>query len=531
MMNKEITYNNEAREHLRKGINKLADAVKVTLGPKGRNVLIEKPFGTPPHITKDGVSIAREINLEHPIENMGAQLIKEVANKTVDQSGDGTTTATLLTQCIINTGLKNVTAGANPMDLKKGIDKAIKEVVNYIKEIAIPINLTNKNEIEQIATISANNDYEIGSVIANATEKVKQNGIITIEEAKGLETTISVLEGMQFDRGYISPYFIKDADKMETTYENPYILICDGKISHLKDILPLLDNIAKSRSPLLIIADDIEGEALTTLVMNCMKGVLQVIGVKGPSFGNNRKEILQDIAALTNAQVYSEELNSKFESTILGTCDKITVTKDNTIIVCNPDNKKQQVEDRISYIKSQLEKDLSDIDKERLQERLAKLTGGVAVIYVGAASEVEMKEKKDRFDDALHATKAALEEGIVPGGGIAYIRAIKSLNNIKGDNDDETTGIQIIKRALEEPFRQIIENAGLEGSVIFNSIKDSDEVWYGFNAKTEQFENLFKTGVIDPAKVSRIALENAASVASLILTTECVLNNIKKDEY
>jgi len=318
-MNKEITYNNEAREHLRKGINKLADAVKVTLGPKGRNVLIEKPFGTPPHITKDGVSIAREINLEHPIENMGAQLIKEVANKTVDQSGDGTTTATLLTQCIINTGLKNVTAGANPMDLKKGIDKAIKEVVNYIKEIAIPINLTNKNEIEQIATISANNDYEIGSVIANATEKVKQNGIITIEEAKGLETTISVLEGMQFDRGYISPYFIKDADKMETTYENPYILICDGKISHLKDILPLLDNIAKSRSPLLIIADDIEGEALTTLVMNCMKGVLQVIGVKGPSFGNNRKEILQDIAALTNAQVYSEELNSKFESTILGT--------------------------------------------------------------------------------------------------------------------------------------------------------------------------------------------------------------------
>ena len=526
-MAKEIKFNTEAREQLRQGVNALADAVKVTLGPKGRNVIIDKKFGAP-HITKDGVSVAKEIDLENNIENMGAQLVKEVASKTGDQAGDGTTTATVLAQVIVNTGLKNVAAGANPMDLKRGIDKAVEVVVADIKKRARKIG-NAQEKIEQVATISANNDSAIGKMIAEAMEKVKKEGVITIEEAKGLDTTVKVVEGMQFDRGYLSPYFVTDTEKMETVYDNPFILIYDKKISNMKEFLPVLEKVVQTGRPLLIIAEDIDGEALATLVVNRLRGSLKIVAVKAPGFGDRRKEMLEDIAILTGGTVISEEKGYKLEDAtldMLGTSAKITVDKDNTTIVSGSGNK-DQIKARVAQIKAQIEKTTSDYDREKLQERLAKLAGGVAVIYVGAASEVEMKEKKDRFDDALHATRAALEEGIIPGGGVGYIRAIAALKNLKGENEDENTGIQIIRRALEEPLRQIVENAGLEGSVVVNKVMEmkGDE---GYNARTEKYEDLHKTGVIDPAKVARVALENAASIASMILTTECVLSEIKE---
>lgn len=527
-MAKNIIFNTEARKQLRQGVNALADAVKVTLGPKGRNVIIDKKFGAP-HITKDGVSVAKEVELEDPIQNMGAQLVKEVASKTNDQAGDGTTTATVLAQSIVNTGIKNVTAGANPMDLKRGIDKAVAAVVADLKARSREIG-EGKEKVEQVASISANNDKFIGQMIAEAMDKVKKEGVITIEEAKGLDTTVKVVEGMQFDRGYLSPYFVTNTEKMEATYENPFILIYDKKISNLKEFLPILEKTVQTGRGLLIISEDIEGEALATLVVNRLRGSLKIVAVKAPGFGDRRKEMLEDIAVLTGGVVISEEKGYKLEDTdlsMLGTAQKITVDKDNTTIVSGA-GEKAAIEARVNQIRAQIEKTTSDYDREKLQERLAKLAGGVAVIYVGAASEVEMKEKKDRFDDALHATRAALEEGIIPGGGVAFIRAISALDNLKGENEDEQTGIQIVRRALEEPLRQIVENAGMEGSVVVNKVKElkGDE---GFNARTEIFEDLHKAGVIDPTKVARVAIENAASIASMILTTECVLSEIKEE--
>jgi chaperonin GroEL len=527
-MAKNIIFNTEAREQLRLGVDALANAVKVTLGPKGRNVIIDKKFGAP-HITKDGVSVAKEVELEDAVQNMGAQLVKEVASKTNDQAGDGTTTATVLAQAIVNTGIKNVTAGANPMDLKRGIDKAVAEVIKDLKARSREIG-EGKEKVEQVATISANNDKFIGQIIADAMDKVKKEGVITIEEAKGLDTTVKVVEGMQFDRGFLSPYFVTNTEKMEAIYENPFILIYDKKISNLKELLPILEKTVQTGRGLLIISEDIEGEALATLVVNRLRGSLKIVAVKAPGFGDRRKEMLEDIAILTGGTVISEEKGYKLEDadlTMLGSAQKITVDKDNTTIVSGA-GAKEQIDARVSQIKAQIEKTTSDYDREKLQERLAKLAGGVAVIYVGAASEVEMKEKKDRFDDALNATRAALEEGIIPGGGVAFIRAIKALENLKGENEDEETGIQIVRRALEEPLRQIVANAGMEGSVVVNKVKELQGD-FGFNARTEVYEDLHASGVIDPTKVARVAIENAASIASMILTTECVLSEIKEE--
>jgi len=527
-MAKDIIFNWEAREALKKGVDALSNAVKVTLGPKGRNVIIDKKFGSPV-ITKDGVTVAKEIELKDTVENMGAQMVKEVASKTADLAGDGTTTATVLAQAIILTGLKNVTAGANPMDLKRGIDKAVIAVVADLKKQSKSIGDSNE-KIEQVATISANNDSFIGKMIAEAMSKVKKEGVITIEEAKGIETTVKVVEGMQFDRGYISPYFVTDTDKMETVFETPYILIYDKKISNMKDFLPILEKVVQTGRPLLIVAEDVDGEALATLVVNRLRGSLKIAAVKAPGFGDRRKEMLEDIAILTGGIVISEEKGYKLEDadlSYLGQAEKITVDKDNTTIVSGK-GEKSNIESRINQIKVQVEKTTSDYDREKLQERLAKLAGGVAVIYVGAASEIEMKEKKDRFDDALHATRAAIEEGIIPGGGIGYIRAIAAISKLKGDNEDENTGIAIILRALEEPLRQIVANAGLEGSVVVQKVKEGKGD-FGFNARTDVYENLFATGVIDPTKVARIALENAASISGMLLTTECVLADIKEE--
>ena len=527
-MAKNITFDTESRDALKKGVDALANAVKVTLGPQGRNVVIGKSFGGP-QITKDGVTVAKEIELEDSIENMGAQMVKEVASNTNDAAGDGTTTATVLAQAIVTAGLKNVAAGANPMEVKRGIDKAVEVLIADIKAQSKEIG-NSYEKIEQVGTISANNDPVIGNLIAEAMKKVKTEGVITVEEAKGTETHVEVVEGMQFDRGYLSPYFITDADKMETNMENPYILIYDKKISAMKDLLPVLEETAKSGRPLFIIAEDVDGEALSTLVVNKIRGALKVCAVKAPGFGDRRKEILEDIAILTNGTVISEERGFKLENAtidMLGTCEKITSDKDNTTIV-NGAGKSNTIKARIEQIKAQMESTTSDYDKEKLQERLAKLAGGVAVLYVGAASEVEMKEKKDRVDDALAATRAAVEEGIVPGGGVAIVRATEKLSTLSGDNDDEQTGINIITRAAEEPLRQIVENAGLEGSVIVAKVRDGKDD-FGFNAKTEKYEPLYKAGVIDPAKVVRVALENAASVAGMLLTTECVIAEIKEE--
>ena len=527
-MAKEIKFNIEAREELKKGVDALANAVKVTLGPKGRNVIIEKKFGAP-HITKDGVSVAKEVELEEAFQNMGAQLVKEVASKTGDDAGDGTTTATVLAQAIVNVGLKNVTAGANPMDLKRGIDKAVACVVENIKSQAQEVN-DDMAKIESVARISANNDSEIGKLIAEAMEKVKREGVITVEDSKGTDTTVEIVEGMQFDRGYISPYFVTNTEKMECEMENPYILIFDKKISSLKEMLPVLEATAQSGRPLLIIAEDVDSEALATLVVNRLRGSLKICAVKAPGFGDRRKEMLEDIAVLTGGVVISEEKGLKLESTtidMLGRAEKVTVDKENTTIV-NGMGDKAAITARVAQIKAQIEKTTSDYDREKLQERLAKLAGGVAVLYIGAASEVEMKEKKDRVDDALSATRAAIAEGIVPGGGVAYIRAISSLNDLKGDNEDETTGIEIIKRAIEEPLRQIVANAGVEGAVVVQKVKDGKGD-FGYNARTGEYENFFAAGVIDPAKVTRVALENAASIAGMFLTTECVIAD-KKEE-
>ncbi|MBK6344395.1 MAG: chaperonin GroEL [Bacteroidales bacterium] len=528
-MAKEIVFNIEAREELKKGVDALANAVKVTLGPKGRNVIISKTYGSPV-VTKDGVTVAKEIELKDAIQNMGAQMVKEVASKTSDVAGDGTTTATVLAQAIVTTGMKNVTAGANPMDLKRGIEKAVAKVVDYLKETSIPVE-EGSEKITQVATISANNDSFIGEKIAEAMNKVKKEGVITIEEAKGMETTVKVVEGMQFDRGYISPYFITDTEKMEAVYEKPFILIYDKKISVMKDFLPILEKTVQTGRPLLIIAEDVDGEALATLVVNKIRGSLKIVAVKAPGFGDRRKEMLEDIAVLTGGTVISEEKGYKLEDadlSYLGQAEKVTVDKDNTTIVSGS-GAKENIVARISMIKAQIETTTSDYDREKLQERLAKLAGGVAVIYVGAASEVEMKEKKARVDDALHATRAAIDEGIIPGGGVAYIRAISMLDNLKGDNEDEDTGIAIVKRALEEPLRQIVTNAGLEGSVIVQKVREG-KADFGFNARTEVYENLFQAGVIDPAKVARVALENAASIAGMLLTTECVLADIKEEK-
>ena len=527
-MAKEIKFNIKAREELKNGVDALADAVKVTLGPKGRNVIIEKKFGAP-HITKDGVTVAREIELEDPFQNMGAQLVKEVASKTGDQAGDGTTTATVLAQAIVNVGLKNVAAGANPMDLKRGIDKAVSAVVEGIKAQSEEVG-DDLAKIENVARISANNDEEIGSLIAEAMKRVKKEGVITVEEAKGTETTVDVVEGMQFDRGYISPYFVTNGEKMECEMDSPYILLYDKKISNLKDILPVLEAVAQSGRPLLIIAEDVDNEALATLVVNRIRGSLKICAVKAPGFGDRRKEMLEDIAILTGGTVISEVKGMQLNQasvTDLGTAEKVTVNKDNTTIV-NGAGSKEAIAQRVNQIKSQIEATTSSYDKEKLQERLAKLAGGVAVLYIGAPSEVEMKEKKDRVDDALSATRAAIAEGIVPGGGVAYIRCLSKLDELKGDNDDETTGIAIIRRAIEEPLRQIVENAGVEGAVIVQKVKDGKGD-YGYNARTDTFENFFATGVIDPAKVTRVALENAASIAGMFLTTECVIAD-KKEE-
>ncbi len=527
-MAKEIKYNWEAREGLKKGVDALANAVKVTLGPKGRNVIIDKKFGAP-QITKDGVTVAKEIELKEPIENMGAQMVKEVASKTNDQAGDGTTTATVLAQAIFNTGLKNVTAGANPMELKRGIDKAVATIVENLKGQSVEINDSHE-KIEQVATISANNDSEVGKVIAEAMQKVKKEGVITIEEAKGTDTNVKIVEGMQFDRGYISPYFVTDTEKMEAVYESPYILIYDKKISNMKEFLPILEKIVQTGRPLLIISEDVDSEALATLVVNRLRGGLKIVAVKAPGFGDRRKEMLEDIAILTGGTVISEEKGFKLEDAtieMLGTAEKITVDKENTTIVSGKGNK-ETISGRIAQIKAQIEKSTSDYDREKLQERLAKLAGGVAVIYVGAASEVEMKEKKDRYDDALHATRAAIEEGIIPGGGVAYIRSINSLKGVKGENEDQMIGIDIVRRALEEPLRQIASNAGKEGSVIVNAVRKGKGD-FGYNARLDQFQNMIEAGVIDPTKVSRVALENAASIAGMLLTTECVLSEIKEE--
>lgn len=529
-MAKQLFFETDARAKMKRGVDVLANAVKVTLGPKGRNVVIEKKFGSPA-VTKDGVSVAKEIELEDAIENMGAQMVKEVASKTADIAGDGTTTATVLAQAIITEGLKNVAAGANPMDLKRGIDKAVKAVVENLRSQSQTVGNDNK-KIEQVATISANNDNEIGKLIAQAMEKVSKDGVITIEEAKGIETTVDVVEGMQFDRGYISPYFVTNSEKMQTELDNPYILIYDKKVSSMKDILHILEKVAQQGAPLLIISEDLEGEALATLVVNKLRGTLKVAAVKAPGFGDRRKEMLQDIAILTKGIVISEEQGYKLENadlTYLGRCERVVIDKDNTTIV-GGSGEKDAITGRINQIKSQIESTTSDYDKEKLQERLAKLSGGVAVLHVGAATEVEMKEKKDRVDDALHATRAAVEEGIVPGGGVAYVRAIAALENIDTLNNDEATGVQIIRRSIEEPLRQIVENCGIEGSVVVNKVREGSGD-FGFNARTEVYENLIGAGVIDPTKVTRIALENAASIAGMLLTTECVIaDKPKKDE-
>jgi chaperonin GroEL len=529
MASKEILYSIESRDALKKGIDKLANAVKVTLGPRGRNVVIEKKFGAP-QVTKDGVTVAKEIELKDPFENMGAQLLREVASKTSDSAGDGTTTATVLAQAIINIGIKNVTAGANPMELKHGIDKAVENIIKSLKKMSKEVG-DDYNKIEQVARVSANNDATIGKLIAEAMKKVKKEGVITVEEAKGIETTVEVVEGMQFDRGYISPYFVTNTEKMESVMENPYILIHDKKISNMKEFLPILEATVQSGRPLIIIAEDIEGEALTTLVLNKLRGSIKVVAVKSPGFGDRRKEMLEDIAVLTGGTVITEERGFKLESTkleMLGTAEKVIVDKENTTIV-NGSGKKADIASRVNQIKAQIQNTTSQYDKEKLQERLAKLSGGVAVLYIGAATEVEMKEKKDRVDDALHATRAAVEEGIVPGGGVAYIRAMQELEKLKGDTEDEQIGIEIVKRALEEPLRQISENAGLEGSVIVNKVKEG-KADFGFNAQTEKYEALLKAGVIDPTKVARIALQNAASIASTFLTTECAISELKEDK-
>jgi chaperonin GroEL len=521
-MAKQIFFNIDARNKMKKGVDTLADAVKVTLGPKGRNVVIEKKFGAP-GVTKDGVTVAKEIELEDAIENMGAQMVKEVASKTADLAGDGTTTATVLAQAIIGDGLKNVAAGANPMDLKRGIDKAVKAVVENLKKQSEKVG-NDTQKIEQVASISANNDSEIGKLIAQAMQKVTKDGVITVEEAKGTDTTVEVVEGMQFDRGYLSPYFITNSEKMQAELANPYILIYDKKISTMKDILHILEKVAQQGAPLVIISEDLEGEALATLVVNKLRGTLKVAAVKAPGFGDRRKDMLQDIATLTGGIVISEEQGYKLENadlTYLGKAESITIDKDNTTVVGGK-GEKEAIQSRIGQIKAQIEVTTSDYDREKLQERLAKLSGGVAVLYVGAATEVEMKEKKDRVDDALHATRAAVEEGIVPGGGVAYIRAIEALDTLKGENNDEQTGISIVKRAIEEPLRQITANAGIEGSIVVQKVKEG-KADFGFNARTEVFENLLAAGVIDPTKVTRIALENAASIASMLLTTECVI--------
>ncbi len=528
-MAKDIIYNLEAREALKKGVDALSNAVKVTLGPKGRNVIIDKSFGSPT-VTKDGVTVAKEVELKNPVENMGAQMVKEVASKTNDLAGDGTTTATVLAQAIFTAGIKNVTAGANPMDLKRGLEKAVIAVIDHLKKQSKEVGDSNQM-IEQVASISANNDHEIGKLIAEAMAKVKKEGVITIEQAKGTDTYVDVVEGMQFDRGYISPYFVTDTEKMEAVYESPFILIHDKKISVMKDLLPILEKVVQTGRPLLIISEDVETEALATLVVNKLRGGLKVVAVKAPGFGDRRKEMLEDIAILTGGTVISEERGYKLEATALdslGIAEKVTIGKENTTIVSGK-GEKALIEGRVAQIKKQIETTTSDYDKEKLQERLAKLAGGVAVIYVGAASEVEMKEKKDRFDDALNATRAAIEEGIIPGGGVGYLRAIAALENLKGANEDQTTGIAILKRALEEPLRQIVENAGMEGSVIVNKVKEGKDD-FGFNAHTEVYESLYNAGVIDPTKVARVALENAASIAGMLLTTECVLAENKDDK-
>jgi chaperonin GroEL len=528
-MAKKIQYSVEARDGLKRGVDALANAVKVTLGPKGRNVVIDKKFGSPT-ITKDGVTVAKEIELKDPIENMGAQMVKEVASKTADQAGDGTTTATVLAQAIVGAGLKNVAAGANPMDLKRGIDKAVEAVVKSLASQSQKVGDDNK-KIQQVASISANNDEVIGKLIADAMAKVGKEGVITVEEAKGTETEVKTVEGMQFDRGYLSPYFVTNAEKMEVEMDAPFILIYDKKISNMKELLPILEQVVQTGKPLLIISEDVEGEALATLVVNKIRGSLKIAAVKAPGFGDRRKAMLEDIAILTGGKVISEETGMKLEDTkleYLGKAEKISVDKDNTTII-NGAGKKEDIVSRVNQIKSQIENTTSDYDKEKLQERLAKLAGGVAVLYIGAASEVEMKEKKDRVDDALHATRAAVEEGIVAGGGVAYIRAIDALDKMKGANEDENTGIQIIRRAVEEPLRQIVANAGGEGSVVVNKVKEG-KADFGYNARTEIYENLIAAGVIDPTKVARVALQNAASVASMILTTECILAEEKEDK-
>jgi len=525
-MAKEIKFSTESRDLLKQGVNQLANAVKVTLGPKGRNVVIEKSYGAP-LVTKDGVTVAKEIDLKNEFQNMGAQMVKEVASKTNDDAGDGTTTATVLAQSIVNVGLKNVTAGANPMDLKRGIDKAVDVVVDELKKISKKIGDDN-DKIKQVATISANNDSSIGSLIAEAMAKVKKEGVITIEEAKGTDTSVEVVEGMQFDRGYISPYFVTDTEKMQTELDEPLILLHDKKISTMKDMLPILEASQQSGRPLMIIAEDIEGEALATLVVNRLRGSLKVAAVKAPGFGDRRKEMLEDIAILTGGTVISDEKGMKLENTtldMLGKSEKIVIDKENTTIV-NGRGKKENIEARVNQIKAQIENTTSDYDKEKLQERLAKLAGGVAVLYVGAASEIEMKEKKARMEDALSATRAAVEEGIIPGGGVSYIRAIAALDGLKGANQDETLGIAIIKRAIEEPLRQIAQNAGVEGSVIVQKVREGKGD-FGYNARTEVFENLFETGVIDPTKVARIAIQNAASIAGMLLTTETIIADVK----
>jgi len=528
-MAKELKFNIEARDLLKKGVDELTNAVKITLGPKGRNVILDKKFGAP-MVTKDGVTVAKEIELEGNFENIGAQLLKEVASKTNDDAGDGTTTATVLAQSIVTVGLKNVAAGANPMDLKRGIDKAVKVVVDELKSQSQSIG-EDSERIQQVAAVSANNDLEIGKLIANAMGKVKREGVITVEEAKTAETNVEVVEGMQFDRGFISPYFITDTDKMEAVLENPYVLLSDKKISTMKDLLPILEPVAQSGRPMLIIAEDVDGEALATLIVNKLRGSLKIAAVKAPGFGDRRKEMLEDIAVLTGGVAVSEEKGLTLEGAkidMLGSAEKIVIDKENTTIV-NGAGDKANISGRVKQIKVQIENTTSDYDKEKLQERLAKLAGGVAVLYVGAASEIEMKEKKARVEDALSATRAAVEEGIIPGGGVGYVRAITKLNSLKGENEDQDTGIAIVKRALEEPLRQIVENSGLEGSVVVQKIKDGKDD-FGYNAQTNKYENLLKAGVIDPTKVARIALENAASIAGIFLTTECVVAEKPEEE-
>ncbi len=527
-MAKEMKYDIDARDQLKKGVDALADAVKITLGPKGRNVVIDKKFGAP-QITKDGVTVAKEIELKDSFQNMGAQMVKEVASKTNDDAGDGTTTATVLAQSIIQVGLKNVTAGANPMDLKRGIDAAVQAVIKHMKTLSQEVG-DNNDKIEQIATVSANNDKTIGKLIAEAMNKVKKEGVITVEEAKGTETHVEVVEGMQFDRGFISPYFITDSEKMEAVLESPYILLTDKKISSMKDLMSVLEPVAQEGKPLMIIGEDVEGEALATLVVNRLRGTIKVAAVKAPGFGDRRKEILEDIAVLTGGTVISEEKGMKLDAAnleMLGSCEKITINKENTTIV-NGSGDKEAIKSRVSQIRKQIESTTSDYDKEKLQERLAKLAGGVAVLYVGAASEIEMKEKKDRMEDALSATRAAVEEGIIPGGGVAFIRAIEALKDMKLDNQDQNTGVAIIRRALEEPMRMIVENAGVESSVVIQKIKEGKGD-FGYNASTEKYVNMHEAGVIDPTKVARVALENAASIAAMLLTTECVIADIEEE--